>query len=125
MIFSFDGYEIDTDQLEVRHDGASLHVEPQVFDVLCYLIEHRRRVVTKIELFEKVWGGAFVGESTLTSRLKSARRLGGDSGQAQRVIRTVHRRGYLFVADVLERHDDVQSRTAEPGGALGAPSGTV
>ena len=125
MIFSFDGYEIDTDQLEVRHDGASLHVEPQVFDVLCYLIEHRRRVVTKIELFEKVWGGAFVGESTLTSRIKSARRLVGDSGQAQRVIRTVHRRGYQFVADVLERHDDDQSRTPEPGGALAAPSGTV
>ena len=71
MIYSFDGVEVDTDRLEVRRDGAPEHVEPQVFDVLRHLIEHRDRVVTKLELFEEVWGGAFVGESTLTSRIKS------------------------------------------------------
>jgi predicted ATPase/class 3 adenylate cyclase len=127
MIYSFDGVEVDTDRLQVLRDGAPEHVEPQVFDVLCYLIEHRDRVVTKLELFDEIWGGAFVGESTLTSRIKSARRVVGDNGQAQRVIRTVHRRGYQFVGDVLERDTDPPLATSpsEIIGRTPGPSGTV
>jgi len=131
MIYSFEGVEVDTDRLEVRRDGAPEHVEPQVFDVLCHLIEHRDRVVTKRELFDEIWGGAFVGESTLTSRIKSVRRVVGDSGQAQRLIRTVHRRGYQFVGDVLEQESDqgpdpaAQATTASVGVRAAAPSGTV
>ena len=121
MIYAFDGFEVDTDRLEVRRDGAPEHVEPQVFDVLRYLIEHRERVVTKIELFEEIWGGAFVGESTLTSRIKSARRVVGDSGQAQQVIRTVHRRGYQFVGDVQEV-DAEAAGAPSPAGPAGAPA---
>ncbi len=102
MIFSFADYELDTDRIEFRHDGVGVHIEPQVFDVLRYLIEHRDRVVSKIELLDNVWGGAFVGDSALTSRIKSARRLVGDDGRSQQVIRTVQRRGYQFVAEVSE-----------------------
>ena len=79
-----------------------MHVEPQVFDVLAYLIAHRERVVPKVELLDAVWGDRFVSESALTTRIKAARRAVGDDGMAQRTIRTVHGRGYQFVAPVVE-----------------------
>jgi pimeloyl-ACP methyl ester carboxylesterase/DNA-binding winged helix-turn-helix (wHTH) protein len=98
----FDDCELDVARLELRRSGSTIHVEPQVFDVLAYLIEHRDRVVTKAELLEQVWGDRFVSESALTSRLKAVRRAVGDDGIAQRVIRTVHGRGYQFVAAVAQ-----------------------
>jgi DNA-binding winged helix-turn-helix (wHTH) protein/tetratricopeptide (TPR) repeat protein len=100
MIYTFEGYEFDTARLETRRDGEVLHVEPQVFDVLVYLIEHRDHMVTKEELLDNIWGDRFVSESALTSRIKSARRLIGDDGSRQRLIRTVYGRGYRFVATV-------------------------
>lgn len=125
VLFAFNGYEVDPDRIELRHEGANIHVEPQVFDVICYLIEHRERVISKIELFDEVWGGAFVGESALTSRIKTARKLLGDDGQAQRVIRTVHRRGYQFVADVVERASESERATTAVAGHADLPTGTV
>jgi DNA-binding winged helix-turn-helix (wHTH) protein len=94
---------IDPDRFELRRAGSVEHIEPQVFDVLVYLVEHRDRVVTKGELLDSVWGDRFVSSSSLTSRLKSLRRAVGDDGAAQRVIRTVLGRGYQFVAPVVER----------------------
>lgn len=91
---------LEIERFELRRDGVSVHVEPQVFDVLAYLIEHRHRVVPKTELLDNVWGDRFVSESALSSRLKSARRAVGDDGASQRVIRTVFGRGYQFVAEV-------------------------
>jgi DNA-binding winged helix-turn-helix (wHTH) protein len=73
-------------------------VEPQVFEVLCYLAQRRGALVTKNELLDEIWGSRFVSESTLTSRVKAARRATGDDGRSQLVIRTVHGRGYVFVA---------------------------
>ena len=100
MIFAFGESELDTDTLELRRAGAPVGVEPQVFDVLTYLVEHRDRVVRKEELLDEVWGDRFVSESALTSRIKDARRAVGDDGHRQAVIRTVHGRGYRFVAPV-------------------------
>ncbi len=100
MIFSFDDRELDTGAFELRHAGTPISVEPQVFDVLLHLITHRDRVVTKEELLDEVWGDRFVSESALTSRIKDARRAVGDDGNRQEVIRTVHGRGYRFIADV-------------------------
>jgi pimeloyl-ACP methyl ester carboxylesterase/DNA-binding winged helix-turn-helix (wHTH) protein len=100
VIYAFDGYELDVTAHELRHAQDVIHVEPQVFDVLAHLVEHRTRVVTKQELLDTVWGTAFVSESALTSRVKAARQAVGDDGTAQRVIRTVHGRGYRFVAPV-------------------------
>jgi pimeloyl-ACP methyl ester carboxylesterase len=100
MIFAFGDRELDTDTLELRRAGAAVGVEPQVFDVLAYLVLHRDRVVRKEELLDEVWGDRFVSESALTSRIKDARRAVGDDGQRQAVIRTVHGRGYRFVAPV-------------------------
>ncbi len=91
---------MDADRRELRVGGADRPIEPQVFDVLLHLIEHRDRVVTKEELLDEIWGDRFVSESALTSRIKSARQAVGDSGRAQGVIRTVHGRGYRFVAPI-------------------------
>ncbi len=99
-MYRFDDCEVDVARFEVRCHGEVVHLEPQVFDLLVYLLEHRDRVVTKTELLDSVWGDRFVGESALTTRVKAARRAVGDDGATQRVIRTVHRRGYQFVADV-------------------------
>jgi DNA-binding winged helix-turn-helix (wHTH) protein len=100
MIFAFDAYELDTARLEIRRDGEALPIEPQVFDVLAYLVTNRDRLVSKEELLDNVWGDRFVSESALTSRIKTARRLIGDDGSRQSLIRTVHGRGYRFVATV-------------------------
>jgi pimeloyl-ACP methyl ester carboxylesterase/DNA-binding winged helix-turn-helix (wHTH) protein len=94
--------ELDTERVELRRAGRPVHVERQVFEVLAYLITHRDRVVMKSELLDRVWGDRFVSESTLTSRIKEVRRAIGDDGAAQRFIRTVHGRGYQFIADTDE-----------------------
>src|ERR671918_3055987 len=93
MVFCFGVYELDEDRRELRRGGEINHLEPQVFFVLAHLIRHRDRVVTRIELLDEVWGSRYVGESALTSRIKTARQAVGDSGREQAVIRTVHGRG--------------------------------
>lgn len=100
MQYVFAGLTLDTDGYALRRGDEVVHVEPQVFDVLTYLVEHRDAVVAKTELLDAVWGDRFVSESALTSRIKAARAAVGDDGTAQSVIRTVHGRGYQFVAEL-------------------------
>ncbi len=89
-------------------------VEPQVFDLLVYLLENRDRVVSKDDLIASVWGGRIVSESTLTSRINAARKAVGDSGGEQRLIRTIPRKGLRFVGEVrIEEHVPAPVR-AEP-----------
>jgi pimeloyl-ACP methyl ester carboxylesterase/DNA-binding winged helix-turn-helix (wHTH) protein len=102
MRYVFEDCELDTDAWELHRAGEPVKVEPQVFEVLVHLVCHRDRVVSKEELLDEVWGDRFVSESALTSRLKAARRAIGDDGRAQRLIRTVHGRGYRFVAPTVE-----------------------
>ena len=96
-VWRFDGFVLDTQRYELRLDGDAIRVEPQVFDVLTQLISNHHRFVSKEELFDSVWGGRFVGEAALTSRIKATRRALGDDGESQRYIRTVRGRGYQFV----------------------------
>jgi pimeloyl-ACP methyl ester carboxylesterase/DNA-binding winged helix-turn-helix (wHTH) protein len=103
--YVFGGYELDTRRHELRHQGALVAVEPQVFSVLAYLAAHADRVVDKEELLDAVWETRFVTESALTSRIKDARRAIGDDGRAQHAIRTIHGRGYRFVAAVTAARD--------------------
>lgn len=110
--YLFGDVVLDTDRYLLERGGTSVAVQPQVFDVLRYLVEHRERVVPKTELLDSVWGDRFVGESALTSRIKSARRLIGDDGVAQSMIRTVHGRGYQWVADIST--DDRKSAAPPP-----------
>lgn len=104
MIFRFEDCELDLGRFELRRGGQKTPVEPQVFDLLAALIRERERVVPKEELLDIVWGNRFVSEAALTSRVRAARRAVGDDGRAQRLIRTVHGRGYQFVGEVTEWH---------------------
>jgi TolB-like protein/DNA-binding winged helix-turn-helix (wHTH) protein/Flp pilus assembly protein TadD len=103
MIFIFGDCEIDVTRRELRRAGSASHVEPQVFDLLVHLVTHRDRVVDKEELLGAVWGGRTVSESTLSSRISAARRAIGDSGDRQKWLRTVARRGFRFHGEVTER----------------------
>jgi DNA-binding winged helix-turn-helix (wHTH) protein len=98
----FDRYSLDTARRELRAGSALISVQPQVFDVLVYLIENRDRVISKDDLIASVWNGRTVSESTLISRINSARRAIGDDGEHQRLIRTVARKGIRFVGTVQE-----------------------
>jgi TolB-like protein/cytochrome c-type biogenesis protein CcmH/NrfG len=100
LFFRFENCSLDTDRRELHRAGESIAVEPQVFDLLTYLVENRDRVVTKDDMIATVWGGRIVSESTLTSRINSARKALGDSGDEQRLIRTFARKGFRFVGDV-------------------------
>ncbi len=102
VILGFDDVELHLDRYEVWRAGEQVAVEPQVFDVLAYLATNGARVIPKEELLDAIWGDRFVSESALTSRIKSARRAVGDDGTNQRLIRTVHGRGYRLVAEVRE-----------------------
>ncbi len=101
-MWRFDGFVLDTRRYELRNGDEVVRVEPQVFDVLTQLVSNCDRCVTKEELFDAVWGGRFVGEAALTSRIKAARRALGDDGESQRFIRTVRGRGYQFVGTVAD-----------------------
>jgi DNA-binding winged helix-turn-helix (wHTH) protein/predicted ATPase len=102
MRFRFEDYLLDADRRELTQGGALVAVEPQVFDLLLYLLQNRHRVVSKDDLLAAVWEGRIVSESTLTSRINAARRAIGDSGARQEIIRTVARKGFRFVAAVTE-----------------------
>jgi DNA-binding winged helix-turn-helix (wHTH) protein/predicted ATPase len=114
MIYAFEEYELDVPRYELRYAGKVVKLEPQVFNVLAYLLQHRDRVVPKEELLAQLWPGRFVSEATLTSRLMAARRAIGDRGREQRLIQTVHGRGYRFIAPVEERVAEVPSGGVRP-----------
>jgi DNA-binding winged helix-turn-helix (wHTH) protein/predicted ATPase len=100
MPYVFGDCTLDPQRYELRRQGTCIPLRPKVFQVLTYLIEQRHRVVTRDELLAQVWANQCVGDETLTSCVKAARRAVGDSGQAQRVIQTVYGRGLRFVAEV-------------------------
>jgi DNA-binding winged helix-turn-helix (wHTH) protein/tetratricopeptide (TPR) repeat protein len=99
----FGDCELSVERIELRRAGQIVDMEPQVFDVLAYLLRHRERVVPKTELLDQIWGNRFVSESALSSRIKSARRAVGDTGRDQRIIKTIYGRGYRFVADAHDQ----------------------
>ncbi len=103
MQFLFSDHTLDISRRELHRGATPIAVEPQVFDLLTYLVQNRDRVVSKDDLIASVWGGRIVSDSTLASRINAARKAIGDSGEAQRLIRTIARRGLRFVADVRTR----------------------
>jgi TolB-like protein/tetratricopeptide (TPR) repeat protein len=100
--YIFENHVLDTDRRELRRSGGLVATEPQVFDVLLVLIRERHRVVSKDDLIEVVWHGRIVSESTLASRITEVRHAIGDSGDQQRLIRTVVRKGLRFIGEVRE-----------------------
>ena len=101
-VIRFADCELNLDRIVLRRGGEEIRVEPQVFDVLAYLVKHRGAVVRKEELLDAIWGDRFVSESALTTRIKAVRQAVGDDGSQQLIIRTVHGKGYEFVATVEE-----------------------
>jgi len=125
MIYRFGAFDLDLAKLELRASGEVRPVEPQVFALLALLLGNRDRVVSRAEIIEKVWDGRAVSDSAIDSRIKSARRAIGDDGTAQRLVKTVHRKGFRFVEDArvlgagaVASADAVQAST--PPAAVGA-----
>ena len=124
MQFLFEDYTLDIDRQELRRGSQQIAVEPQVFDLLVYLVQNRERVVTKDDLLDAVWKGRFVSESNLTTRINAARKAIGDSGEQQRLIRTVARKGFRFVGLVTsaaENARDAPTSTDPTGMPLPLP----
>jgi DNA-binding winged helix-turn-helix (wHTH) protein len=116
-VWYFGDFVLDLPCFELRRNGVPVRVEPQVFDVLTHLVKHRHRVVTKNELFDTVWGGRFVGEAALSSRIKAIRRALGDDGESQHYIRTVRGRGYQFVGVLIDPEAGQLERTVDVDGS--------
>ena len=125
MQFIFSDHILDRDLRELSRGADAVALEPQVFDLLVYLLEARDHVVSKDELIDSVWGGRIVSESTLTSRINAARKAIGDTGRDQKLIRTIARKGFRFVGDVrclqngqhngaLAHHRNGHSEPSEP-----------
>lgn len=102
VLCGFGDCQLDADRRELRRGAELIPVEPQVFDVLVYLVRNRDHVVSRDELLAAVWHGRIVSESTLTSRINSARAAIGDTGGDQRLIRTIARKGVRFVGEIRE-----------------------
>ena len=102
MRFLFDDYMLDIEQRELRHSGEPIPLEPLVFDLLVHLVANRDRVLSKDNLLDAVWSGRIVSESALASCIAAVRRAVSDSGEAQKLIRTIPRKGFRFIGDVRE-----------------------
>ncbi len=116
VIYLFDTFTLDTARRELRRDDELVKLEPQVFDLLTFIIEARDRVVSRDDLLDAVWRGRIVSEATLSSRINAARVALGDSGAQQRLIRTLPRKGVRFVAEVREVDGPkLEAAPVEPG----------
>ncbi len=128
MRYEFGEHSVDVDRHELRRGGAQIAIEPQVFDLIVYLLRNRERVVSRDDLIAGVWGGRIVSDSAVTTRINAARRALGDSGAAQTVIRTVPRKGVRFVAEAQEHgtnappHAVARSAIVEPPPPFARPS---
>jgi DNA-binding winged helix-turn-helix (wHTH) protein len=94
---------LNTQLYTLQRAGQTMRLRPKVFEVCRYLLEHRDRVITKDELIEQVWPDQYISDTTLEATIKELRQALGDSGREQRIIQTLYRRGYRFVAAVEAR----------------------
>jgi TolB-like protein/DNA-binding winged helix-turn-helix (wHTH) protein len=114
--YLFEDYTFDTERRELHRAAVAVSITPQVFDLLDYLIRNRERVVSKDDLIGAVWNGRIVSDAALTTRLNAARNAIGDSGEEQRLLRTLPRKGFRFVGSVQETQTPaIASVAAHPG----------
>ena len=114
MIYRFDPFELDTACFELRRDGAPVAVEPQVLALLALLVANPDRMVSKDEIVEKIWNNRIVSEAAVAARIKSVRKAVGDDGQQQRLVRTIHGRGFRFVGEVTFAPHSTAAQAAPP-----------
>jgi DNA-binding winged helix-turn-helix (wHTH) protein len=100
--YRFANFLVDAATRQLFGDGDERHLSPKAFDLLLMLIEERARAMSKAELQERLWPATFVGETNLATLVAEIRRTLEDSAQESQYVRTVHRFGYRFVADVAE-----------------------
>ncbi len=124
MQYVFGDFALDPDRRELTRNAEAIAIGPQVFDLLLFLVQNRERVVSKDDLLDAVWDGRIVSESTLTSHINAARKAIGDNGNEQRLIKTLPRKGFRFVADVSETQSPETEKTqlAEPTALSHAPA---
>jgi TolB-like protein len=103
--YLFEEFAFDTDRRELHRGTDAVSITPQVFDLLEYLIRNRERVVSKDDLIKAIWNGRSVSDAALTTRLNAARDAIGDSGEEQRFIKTLPRKGFRFVGQVREARE--------------------
>ncbi len=114
--YLFEDYTFDIERRELHRGADAVSITPQVFDLLDYLIRNRERVVSKDDLINAVWNGRIVSDAALTTRLNAARNAIGDSGEEQRLLKTLPRKGFRFVGSVQEtRTPAVASVATHPG----------
>ena len=114
MLLAFGDHVLDSEQRELRCGAELVAVEPQVFDLLVYLVQHHDRVVSKDDLLQAVWGGRIVSDAALAARINAARRALGDNGKAQRWIRTLPRKGVRFIGAVREEPEAAPASSPPP-----------
>lgn len=122
MEFRFSDHTLDVERRELRRGSDTVGIEPQVFDLLVYLLRNRDHVVSKDDLIAAIWVGRIVSESTLTSRINAARKAIGDSGEEQRLIRTIARKGFRFVGAVQAQTARDAAHVTATGGDSSEPS---
>jgi TolB-like protein len=122
--YLFEDCALDTDRRELRRGDALVAIEPQVFDLLVHLIRHRDRVVSKDDLLASIWHGRIVSESALFNRINAARGAIGDTGDQQRLIKTLPRRGMRFIGDVREEEISAMA-VAQSGPATRSRTGAA
>jgi len=113
--YRFGAYELIPHLRELFREGEEIRVQPRVYDLLVYLVEHHDRAVDKDELQEAVWPGMYITETALTRAVMKARQAVGDDANTQRVIKTLHGHGYRFVADLLPGDDGAAKGSPGPG----------
>jgi DNA-binding winged helix-turn-helix (wHTH) protein len=123
MRYLFEDFALDTDKRELRRGTDTVSVTPQAFDVLLYLIRNRERVVSKDDLISAIWGGRIISDAALATRLNAARTAIGDGGDQQRLIKTLQRKGFRFVGQVVETDaPDSANSAVQPPALVAAPS---
>ena len=120
MLYLFENCALDTGRRELRRGDRLIPVEPKVFDLLLHLIANRDQVVGKDELIAVIWGGRIVSESALTTCINAARTAIGDSGEAQRLIKTLPRKGIRFVGVLKEEAGAAPAPASAAGPAASA-----
>src|SRR5438105_1965800 len=118
MVLAFGEHRLDIKRRELRRGTELIDLEPKVFDLLSFLVQHRNRVVSKDDLLQGVWGGRIVSESALTTRINAVRRALGADGTAQRLVRTFTRKGIRFVGEVTELPDQIAPISDRPSIAV-------
>lgn len=117
-VIRFGKFELDTALFELRDSGGRIPVEPQVFDLLVHLARNNDRTVTKDEIFAEIWGNRIVSDAALSSQIKMVRKVLGDDGSSQHMIRTIHGRGFRFIAQI-------ENATPTPSAELNDDAGTA